>query len=399
MIVKETPYFVSLNSFTASKPIRFLQTLKPLRFSGQLTLTDSKGQQWSFYLYQGCIMYATGGVHAIRRWQRQLVEACNSIPAYGAALQYDLILVNAADANTCWEYQLLCLWVVQQKVTQRQAEQIIHGVINEVLFDVGQAKSVVCQINPDKLLSTQLVMVDVQEAITKVHLLWQGWQNAQLSHYSPNYAPVIKQPEELQKRTSEVIYQTLKQQLNGQQTLRDLALQMNRDLLQISHSLVPYIHLALLDLVPISDSPAPLLPPVSKIPITPIQNARKVVACVDDSPWVCQTMESLLTAAGYQFLGINDDMKAFSMLIASKPDLIFLDLVMPNTNGYEICSQLRKITLFQHTPILILTGNDGIVDRVRAKLVGATDFLSKPVDAGKVLSLIPKYLSSDLIVP
>ncbi len=399
MIVKETPYFVSLNLFTASKPIRFLQTLKPLRFSGQLTLTDSKGQQWSFYLYQGCIMYATGGVHPIRRWQRQLVEACNGIPAYGAALQYDLILVNAAEANTCWEYQLLCLWVVQQKVTQRQAEQIIHGVINEVLFDVGQAKSVVCQINPDKLLSTQLVMVDVQEAITKVHLLWQGWQNAQLSHYSPNYAPVIKQPEELQKRTSEVIYQTIKQQLNGQQTLRDLALQMNRDLLQVSHSLVPYLHLALIDLVPISDSPAPLLPPVSKIPVTPIQNTRKVVACVDDSPWVCQTMESLLTAAGYQFLGINDDMKAFSMLIASKPDVIFLDLVMPNTNGYEICSQLRKVTLFQNTPILILTGNDGIVDRVRAKLVGATDFLSKPVDAGKVLSLIPKYLSSDLIIP
>lgn len=398
MFVKETPYFVSLNLFTASKPIRFLQTLKPLKFSGQLILTDSKEQQWSFYLYQGCIMYATGGVHPIRRWQRLLVEACNNIPAYGTELQYDLLLVNAADANTCWEYQLLCLWVVQQKVTQQQAEKIINGVIDEVLFDIAQAKSVVCQINPEKLLSTQLVMVDIQEAITKVHQLWQGWQNAQLSNYSPNYAPVIKHPEELQKRTSEVVYQTLRQQLNGQQTLRDLALHMNRDVLQVSNALVPYIHLALVELVPIADSPAPLLPPVSKIPVTRTEHTRKVVACIDDSPLVCQTMESLLTAAGYQFIGINDDMKAFAMLIASKPDLIFLDLVMPHTNGYEICSQLRKISLFHNTPILILTGNDGIVDRVRAKLVGATDFLSKPVDADQVLSLISKYLNERIFL-
>ncbi|MEO8891986.1 MAG: response regulator [Coleofasciculaceae cyanobacterium] len=364
-----------------------------------MILTDSKEQQWSFYLYQGCIMYATGGVHPIRRWQRQLVKACNSIPAYGTELQYDLLLVNAADANTCWEYQLLCLWVVQQKVTQQQAEKIINGVIDEILFDVAQAKSVVCQINPEKLLSTQLVMVDVQEAITKIHQVWQGWQNAQLSSYSPNYAPVIKQPEKLQKRTSRAVYHTLTQQLNGQQTLRDLALHMNRDVLQVSHALIPYIHLALIELVPIADSPAPLLPPVSKIPVIPIEHTRKIVACIDDSPLVCQTMESLLTAAGYQFIGINDDMKAFSMLISSKPDLIFLDLVMPNTNGYEICSQLRKISLFHNTPILILTGNDGIVDRVRAKLVGATDFLSKPVDADKVLSLIPKYLNSEITLP
>jgi chemotaxis family two-component system response regulator PixG len=79
-------------------------------------------------------------------------------------------------------------------------------------------------------------------------------------------------------------------------------------------------------------------------------------------------------------------------MLARKPDVIFLDLVMPNTNGYEICAQLRKLSFFRNTPILILTGNDGIVDRVRAKLVGASDFLNKPVDAGIVLSVIRKHL-------
>jgi chemotaxis family two-component system response regulator PixG len=90
-------------------------------------------------------------------------------------------------------------------------------------------------------------------------------------------------------------------------------------------------------------------------------------------------------------------MRAIATLLARKPDVIFLDLVMPNTNGYEICSQLRKLACFQDTPIVILTGNDGLVDRVRAKLVGASDFLSKPIDADIVLNTIRKHLKQSAI--
>jgi two-component system, chemotaxis family, response regulator PixG len=89
---------------------------------------------------------------------------------------------------------------------------------------------------------------------------------------------------------------------------------------------------------------------------------------------------------------VQDSMRAIATLLSRKPELIFLDLVMPNTNGYEICSQLRKVSAFRDTPIVILTGNDGIIDRVRAKVVGASDFLSKPVDAATVLEVTNRYL-------
>ncbi|MGA1622442.1 MAG: response regulator, partial [Synechocystis sp.] len=59
---------------------------------------------------------------------------------------------------------------------------------------------------------------------------------------------------------------------------------------------------------------------------------------------------------------------------------------------YEICGQLRKLSIFKNTPIVILTGNDGIVDRVRAKMVGSSDFLSKPVNPDTVLQTIKKHL-------
>jgi chemotaxis family two-component system response regulator PixG len=103
-------------------------------------------------------------------------------------------------------------------------------------------------------------------------------------------------------------------------------------------------------------------------------------------------MEKILTSAKFRFIAIQNPLRAITTLLARKPDLVFLDLVMPDTNGYEICAQLRKTSLFRDTPIIILTGNDGVIDRVRAKVVGSSDFLAKPVNAETVLSVVYKHL-------
>ncbi|MCC5634507.1 response regulator [Nostoc sp. CHAB 5844] len=124
-----------------------------------------------------------------------------------------------------------------------------------------------------------------------------------------------------------------------------------------------------------------------------IDVSRPLVACVDDSPVICRSLEEIMTHQGYRFVGIQDSLTAVLKLIKSKPDFIFLDLLMPKVNGYEICSQIRKTPSLKDVPVVILTGKDGIVDRMRAKLVGATDFLGKPVEQDKVLNMLHKYLT------
>ncbi|MDF5707264.1 MAG: response regulator [Nostoc sp. S4] len=124
-----------------------------------------------------------------------------------------------------------------------------------------------------------------------------------------------------------------------------------------------------------------------------IDVSRPLVACVDDSPTICRSLEEILTHQGYRFVGIQESLIAILQLIKSKPDFIFLDLLMPKVNGYEICSQIRKTPGLKDVPVVILTGKDGIVDRMRAKLVGATDFLGKPVESDKVLDVLHKYLT------
>lgn len=366
-----------------------LSALKQERFSGQLFLKDSLGQEWTFYLFLGRILYATGGSHPVRRWRRNLLVYCPQI-------EMQQLKLATAISNISWEYQLLYTGVEQHQINREQVGKIIGAIVAEVSFDINQAKEVTSQVKPENLSIPQLVLLDPEQLITEVQQVWQNWQKAQITPLFPNQAPVIKQSEQLQEQVSPAVYQNLIKLLDGQRTLRELAVGMKRDVAEVILSLMPYIRSGVVELSAIADLAPPITPPS---PVTPPPAASKkpLIACVDDSPMVCQSMEKILVAGGYQFLGVQDSLRATATLLTRKPALIFLDLVMPNTNGYEICGQLRKVSTFRDTPIIILTGNDGIIDRVRAKMVGATDFLSKPVNAETVLEVARQHLNSSLV--
>lgn len=120
-------------------------------------------------------------------------------------------------------------------------------------------------------------------------------------------------------------------------------------------------------------------------------NAPRIIY-IDDSPADSRTMSEIVEGLGYQYTNVPDPLQALPMLIELKPKLIFLDLVMPIANGYEVCSQIRRISAFKDIPVIIVTSNDGIADRVRAKIVGASGFLGKPIQPKKVSKVLKKHL-------
>lgn len=361
-----------------------LAALKPAKFTGRILVKSSCGQEWTFYLYQGRILYATGGLHPVRRWQRHLASFCPQTQVEQLNLSDEL-------ANSAWEYQVLSLWLKQQKISREQANKMIQALVAEVLFDILLSGQVIYQTQPENTLPLQLLLlIDIEQVLTTAQHLWQSWQTANLTNLSPNKALLLKRPRILEQKTSAEAYQQLATLLDGQHTLRDLAVQMKRQVWEVTSSLLPYIHSGIVELVDVPDLSKSM--PSDAHPVQPIQNTlfKPKIACIDDSPLVCQTMEDILTKAGYQFVAVQDPLRAIATLLSCKPDLIFLDLVMPNLNGYEICTRLRKISAFHHTPIVILSGN--IVDRVRARVVGASDCLDKPVKSETMLKLVSRYL-------
>ncbi|MEM9003678.1 MAG: response regulator [Cyanobacteria bacterium P01_F01_bin.86] len=384
---------VATRNVTEANDLRLFRTLEKLHFSGHLELTNLAGQKWDFYWLRGLIVHATGGTHAGRRWRRHLANHCPEIPIYVVAWQRDLDKIEASDFNINWEYTLLTHWLAEGRILHPQAAAVINGIVSEVLFDVAQSPDVSHQIWQDSSLSEPITGIEAGQSVASVLTLFKAWHKAGLSHISPNQAPIIRNQEQLKKLRKAKFYQKLTHILNTRHSLWDLAIKMQRHIMDVTTALMPCVRSGMLEMVDLPDLYVPKWR--QKTPTIAVKQASEpsgLIACVDDSIWVRKMLEKLLTSAGYEFVGVSDELRAISTLLTRKPDLIFLDLVMPKANGYEICEQLRKLSRFRDTPIIILTGNDGYASRLRSNFAGASDFLSKPLDAEKVLTAIRKHL-------
>ena len=202
-------------------------------------------------------------------------------------------------------------------------------------------------------------------------------------------------------------------QLMKGRSMRDLALFLKQDELKLIQLLTPYLrHNAIclrhpaapLDRLPLIPEPDLLtvsaveqLPEIEqKLSIASIDRNLYQIACIDDSPLILDEMERFLGTKGkYQLTKLEDPIKASSIIFRLKPDLILMDITMPGINGYKLCSLFRSSTALAETPIIMVTGNKGLVDRVRANIVGATDYLTKPFTEQDLLALVEKYLTPD----
>ncbi len=122
------------------------------------------------------------------------------------------------------------------------------------------------------------------------------------------------------------------------------------------------------------------------------QKIHKIVS-VDDSPTILKEISYFLENENFSVVTINDPVKAVLSIIRHKPDLILLDLNMLGIDGYELCRIIRNNSIFQKTPIIFVTGSKGIVDKVKAKLVGASGYLTKPFTRAELLKIVFMHLT------
>ncbi len=374
-----------------------LSEIKHQHFSGRILLKSSLGQEWCLYIYLGRILYATGGSHPIRRWVRNAtimavdISTAEDLQVRITALT-DISALTLAELNSCWEYYLLVNWAKQGRISRNALIKHIQTTIVEVLFDIVQAEQVSYEQVAQDQLSPQLTLIDIDRAFGLAVQQQQQWQQMGLTDILPDRAIEIVAVEEFQQIVSASAYQSLRFILNGQHSIREIATKSRKSPAIIGQSFRSHLKSGTLCLVDLPDFTSPV--DRGKHPhgfIAPL------IVCIDDSPFVCDRLEQIFQQEGFQFISVMDSLKAIPIVIAKKPQLIFLDLVMPNANGYEICSRLRKIGAFKDTPIVILTGNDGVIDRVRAKVVGATDFLTKPVQSELVIEIAHKYLNTTAV--
>lgn len=116
------------------------------------------------------------------------------------------------------------------------------------------------------------------------------------------------------------------------------------------------------------------------------------VLVVDDSPMNLKAATLALSAAGYEVVTARDGREGLERAETTLPDLIILDVQMPEINGYEVCRRLRRSPTFMHRPIMMLTANSALHEKVQGLEAGADDYLGKPFEVEELQARVKALL-------
>ncbi|SFW36408.1 twitching motility response regulator PilG [Luteibacter sp. UNCMF366Tsu5.1] len=118
------------------------------------------------------------------------------------------------------------------------------------------------------------------------------------------------------------------------------------------------------------------------------------VMVIDDSKTIRRTAETLLKKEGCDVLTAVDGFEALAKISDQKPNIIFVDIMMPRLDGYQTCALIKNNAQFRGTPVIMLSSKDGLFDKARGRIVGAEQYLTKPFTRDELLGAIHRYATA-----
>ncbi|NEQ35130.1 MAG: response regulator [Okeania sp. SIO3I5] len=372
------------------KLAEYLDGLSQRSATGKVLL-NSPAKEGQINLFYGRLLYATSPIHRVRRWERRVRLYCPEWHPITSQL--------LSDPDKPWEYLLLYEGITKNQITISQAKAVIRTVTLEILFSMSPYPELTHEWegNPNSKselsLGLSLCYREIEAILTKIAHMQYLSQKAGVESFNLNLAPVPKKPIAPEALSGWGKY------LQGNLTLWDIACKLQKSVLAVSNTLLPLINKGLVQLRTIPDLPEPNFQSSLVKANSPketdktIPKKKQLIACIDDSAVIIETLKQVVISAGYELIGIQNPIKGFVEIAKNKPDLIFLDLEMPDVNGYTVYQFLRQAPVFEKIPIIIFTSRNNLIDRSRAKLIGAAEFLNKPAKPEEILKILKKHLS------
>ncbi len=367
---KEIPLTPAVKVTTsAAKAVQEIVTRK---LSGRITIGDPLDNSifWRVYVGNGQVHFATSVVGQKERLSYLLRR-------YYPDLEH-LQLKDESD------YEFFCRYWQSGKLSLQQVRKLIFSLTQEALVQILALPQADIQFEKTLGLDHLLLVVPFKETILPVRRLISQWGQMRSHIASPLQRPFVKSLEHfsqlLWKNTENPQWiQLLSDTINGNRCLYEVASALNMDVLELAKTLQPLVATGAVGINSYRQS---------------TDDERPIIACIDDSKTVQRNVKLTLEASGYRVLGLTEPTRALTALARYKPALILMDISMPEIDGYELCQLLRQSTLLKEIPIVMLTGRDGLIDRLRARMVGANDYITKPFTPQQLFNVVNKLASS-----
>ncbi|MGD1921092.1 MAG: response regulator [Pleurocapsa sp.] len=412
--------------------------LTPAQLLSQLADANSYGclelhsglVSWKIYLHQGKIQYVYSSVQLLDQLKyhlhyfgwKQAIAALKSLPQSFIKLQSSI--QDKSPAHNI--YSKVISWLLaKQHLDLSQSIKLIQNLTKDELESclwLDHVTSVWHEGRPiPPWIPVQIrdhLSWSVSECLNERQVKLRQWQAC-----SPEICSIYQRPyfppgwETKSLPSSGTLNQStlveLTQILRGRISIRQLSVLLKKDELKVAKILSPYIDRKIIYL---HHPQAPL----DKLPTIPRQredtpqkslqvqisdddeitqiNTSKTkvkawkIVCIDDSPTILNEIKRFLDGEKFQITAIDDPVQAVSKIFTLEPDLILLDITMPRINGYKLCGLLRSSGKCDDTPIVMVTGNTGLIDKARAKISGATDYFTKPFTKESLNKIVAKHL-------
>ncbi|MEB3212645.1 MAG: response regulator [Leptolyngbyaceae bacterium] len=362
---------------TIASPIKVLQSVALRHISGRLIVSEVENSAiaWQLHLGDGQLHYASS-LHGQRELLGYILCRCNAtLPSW---------IIDLPNKSI---YSALCDAWREEEISLFQLRNLLRLISQEALVQVISKSSVELQFRRNVGLDPIIWSSPPDDLTTPLLLRAKGWRRLQPYISSPFQRICLQKPAEFESNFKNVLPSL---QLSISPTQFFKALENRPCFYQLATNLDVKVSRLARVLRPVVVAGVVTLHPFDQSVIT---QRRPTIMCIDDSPTVQRKVRLILESSGYRVIGLTDPLTAISSLVREKPSLVFLDISMPNLDGYDLCRMLRRSPALQSIPIVMLTGRDGLIDRVRAKMVGASGYITKPFDAQSLSDVIQKFVT------
>jgi twitching motility two-component system response regulator PilG len=287
------------------------------------------------------------------------------------------------------EYAYLWFLLEERKLTPAQARTILQNLVQETLFDLFNLYRGNFIFKNNLPLAPQPLALEFPSPGETTSKQIQQWQQLLPHIYSPNQRPTIVDRNSLQQNLPENACASLSRWSDGQKNLRQLSRYLNRDILTTAKAIYPLVKKGWMKLLePLANENFDF---VEESSLTDKERVTHFVYIGNDAN-LGQSLEKLGSENGCRGTIVANPLQALGQILEIWPDSIFCESNLPQLDSYAICTMLRNCPTLKDVPIILLANEEKFIDRLKAQMVGATEYLVKPLTDPELSSLVKRYL-------
>jgi two-component system, chemotaxis family, response regulator PixG len=387
------------------------------RFTGKLCVMNLNGDSvdtlqghcWNLFFYRGRVIGDSAGVHPIRRLRRQFSGLRIDLPE---EIESNVLSsLNLKNLSFCAISDLL----INHYLERDQAEKIITGSLVEVLFDVIHYETIsnltnkpplsyILESEPLQDNNVPVIMIKTEQVWAEATAQFKVWYDNGLIKYSPNLSPQVADLAAFKAQVNDKTYEKVLLLIEEDRTLRDIAVKIDEQLEILTKSLLSLCRKNVMALRRANDiewaDTKSLTTDIKEVGTSgfffeqPLSPDKKLVIHLTDNYKETTVIQATVEQSGHQYINLQDCSQALISFLKFNPDLILIDAAAAGVKAQEMCDLLRATGKFKRTPIVVLSQQETIIDRLRNN---AAEYVVRPLSHQKIFSLMNKYLTPQTV--